>query len=113
MSKHYVYIFTRQDISPEQQAVQTAHATYKLGWNVKIHDMPDWPTPDNTYFTLVGVRNRDALSAVSLILDKFEIPCESFVEPDMDYEVTSIATYPIHEDDRGPLLAFNLLKMKS
>ena len=31
--RHYAYFFTRQDISPEYQVVQTAHAAFQLGVN--------------------------------------------------------------------------------
>ena len=108
--KNYCYLFTRQDISPEQQVVQTAHAAMKLGY--LAHDNMVPLDPDNTYFTVVGVRNEEALYAVVKLLNKFEYSFEVFVEPDIGGQVTSIATYPINENNRGPLLAFNLLKMK-
>ncbi len=111
---HYVYIFTRQDISPEQQLVQSAHATFKMGmWlmaknngcigRIEIK-------PDETYFTVVGVRDLPALWAVSSILNKFGRDHVTFKEPDIGDELTSIATYPISADQRSELLAFNLLK---
>lgn len=118
---HYAYFFTRQDISPEQQAVQTAHVAYKLGMaaygKLRANGIGltngRLPSADETYFTLVGVRNLEALNAVAMILDKFEYEYEVFNEPDLNGgENTSIALYPVHRDDRGPLMAFNLLKMK-
>lgn len=104
--KKYAYFFTRQDISPEYQLVQTAHVAYKLGSMLgKKADA------DNTYFTCVGVRNIDALVAVEKILFTFGIKYEFFIEPDLNGgEVTAIAVYPINEDKRDILLAFNLLK---
>ena len=68
--------------------------------------------PDETYFTVVGVRNEAALKAVIMILDEFGFKYEAFVEPDMDDQITSIALYPIPENQKGPLQAFNLLKIK-
>jgi hypothetical protein len=117
--KHYSYFFTRQDISPEQQLVQTAHAAFLLG--VESQRWIDHPpinqqvrkdiVPDKTYFTVVGVRNADALVAVQKILQKFDIKYEIFFEPDLNEgEYTSIAVYPIQEDQRDILMAFNLLK---
>jgi hypothetical protein len=118
--KHYAYFFTRQDISPEQQVVQTAHAAFQLGvnsqrWidnppaNQQVHaDVK----AEETYFTVVGVRNLDGLNAVQKILDKFHIKYEVFFEPDLNNgENTSIAVYPIQEDKRDILLAFNLLSI--
>ena len=113
--KRYAYFFTRQDISPEQQIVQTAHAALKLGYKLVVGDemykTSNPEDPDNTYFTVVGVRNEEALGAVLLLLNKFDIAYEAFFEPDMDDQVTSIAVYPMNEDTRGVLLAFNLLKV--
>lgn len=122
--KYYAYFFTRQDISPEQQVVQTAHAALKLGVNSQRgHDKFDkdnYPVshqtidinPNETYFTVVGVRNQEALEAVASILDKFSYRYEVFFEPDLNKgEITSIAVYPVQEDRRGPMLAFNLLQL--
>lgn len=104
--KRYVYTFTRQDIFKEYQLVQTAHAAMKLGFNLNEQE-----NPDNTYFTCVGVRNLDALMAVEKILQKFGFKYEKFFEPDLNEgEYTALAVHPIDEEDRGVLLAFNLLK---
>jgi hypothetical protein len=122
--KYYSYFFTRQDISPEQQIVQTAHAALKLGVNSQRqgfsddarvyvpHQVNEAVKPDETYFTVIGVQNEDALMSVVEILIKFGFKYEAFVEPDMGNQLTSIAVYPIAEDKKGPLKAFNLLKIK-
>jgi hypothetical protein len=123
--KTYAYFFTRQDLSPEQQIVQTAHAALQLGvnsqrwtkneWSETVqqpHLMPDLINAADTHFTVVGVRNLDALNAVEEILNKFGFRYEVFFEPDLGAgENTSIAVYPIVETARGPLLAFNLLSI--
>lgn len=104
--KRYVYTFTRQDIFKEYQLVQTGHVLFKLG--SKLGAKAD---ADNTYFTCVGVRNLEALVAVEKILAKFKIGYEKFFEPDLNGgEYTAIAVYPIDEDKRDILMAFNLLK---
>ena len=117
---NYIYIFTRQDMIPEQQAVQTGHATLKLGCAMGKYKNDAAPigwnqlrysNPNDTHFTLVGVRNLEALTAVATILEKFGFDYETFIEPDMNNEPTSIALYPIPEDKRSILMAFNLLKM--
>lgn len=121
----YSYFFTRQDISPEQQIVQTAHAALQLGVNSQRwtkdewvdttqqpHLLPDLIRAEETHFTVVGVRNLEALLAVELILDKFGFRYERFFEPDLNQgEPTSIAVYPIADTARGPLMAFNLLNI--
>lgn len=116
--RHYAYFFTRQDISPEYQVVQTAHAAFQLGVNsqrwtdkpLENQQVMDEVAPEETYFTVVGVRNLTALKAVESILTQFNIMYEKFFEPDLNGgEFTSIAVYPIAEDKKGPLDAFNLL----
>ena len=128
--KHFCYFFTRQDISPEQQIVQTAHAAFQLGVNTQRWTDEDWDQTnkdigmsnhirpneiiaEDTYFTVVGVRNSKALEAVMSILLNFKFRFEAFHEPDLNEgEITSIAVYPIPETEKGPLEAFNLLKVQ-
>lgn len=119
--RYYSYFFTRQDISAEQQLVQTAHVALKLGVNStkKLDKGVEFSVPyeseinpDETYFTCVGVRNAQALYAVIQILERFGFRYEVFYEPDMNNEPTAIAVYPISELSKGPLDAFNLLRMK-
>lgn len=125
--KHYSYFFTRQDMSPEQQVVQTAHAAFQLGvHSQRIIETPTKAEGDNfvpaqvneqidpteTYFTVIGVRDLGALNAVERILEKFGYRYEKFFEPDLkDGEYTSIGVYPISEFHRDVLMAFNLLKI--
>jgi hypothetical protein len=117
--RHYAYFFTRQDMSTEQQIVQTSHAAFQLGVNSQrwIYSPPkhqqvmDDIVAEETYFTLVGVRNLDGLRAVEKILSKFGFKYEVFIEPDMNDEPTCIAVYPVEEDHRDVLHAFNLLKV--
>lgn len=122
--RFYSYFFTRQDIRPEQQLVQTAHAALLLGVNSQrgkdtVEVIENSPLqqfgkaikPAETYFTVVGVRNLDGLMAAWSILEKFGFKYEMFFEPDLNDEPTSIAVYPVHEKHRGPLMAFGLLKM--
>lgn len=122
--RHYAYFFTRQDISPEQQIVQTAHAALVMGVNSQrdtdygaldeyVPHLNTWDlNPNETYFTVAGVRNLEALNAVAMILNAFNYRYEVFHEPDLNNgEITSIAVYPVADKDRGPLLAFNLLKI--
>lgn len=123
--KYYSYFFTRQDLSPEQQIVQTAHAAFQLGIQSQrvidngksdpnfvpclINEQID---PAETYFTVIGVRDLAALTAVERILEKFGYRYEKFFEPDLkDGEFTSIGVYPVSEYHRDVLMAFNLLKI--
>lgn len=104
----YVYIFTRQDISPEQQLVQSAHVAMVLGNEIARKGFST--DPRETYFTVVGVKNLDGLEAVLDILCDNGFYHTIFREPDMGNEITSIATYPVFESQRGVLLAFSWLR---
>lgn len=123
--KYFSYFFTRQDISPEQQIVQTAHAAFQLGVHSQrvVDDgkgngdlvpcqINEDINPTETHFTVIGVRDLGALYAVERILQKFGYRYEKFFEPDLkDGEITSIGVYPISEYHRDVLMAFNLLKV--
>lgn len=106
--KQYVYFFTRQDISPEQQLVQTAHvaASNATFFSESILDI------NRTYFIVLGVKNLEALKASMNILESFSFKYTYFVEPDLNNEITSIAVEPLYEDDPDIDIfkAFNLLK---
>jgi len=116
--KQYVYFFTRQDISPEYQLVQTAHVALKLGHimgtqdtlKIQAGETLQNPDPSDTYFTVVGVKDLSGLIAIKSILDMFSRQYVEFVEPDIGNEITSIAVFPTPEFERQELLAFSWLK---
>jgi hypothetical protein len=100
----YTYVFVRQDISPEYQLVQAAHATMALGQALA----PDQDA-HNTYFTVVGVPDGKSLTDVIPMLKANGFPYVAFVEPDIGNQITAIATHPIHWAARRPLKGFPLL----
>lgn len=112
--RYYSYIFVRQDIKPEQQMVQVGHVCMQMGDAMADMEASTIQEPydaTKTHFVLVGVRNLQALLAVDSILDKFGYLYERFIEDDLNNEMTAIATFPIKEIFRGPLQAFNTLKI--
>lgn len=100
----YTYVFVRQDLSPEYQLVQAAHATMVLGQR-----MPSEFNPKETYFTVIGVADKSELKAVQRVLDDNGFKYEDFVEPDIGNEVTAVATHPVHWLSRRPLKNYKLL----
>jgi hypothetical protein len=99
-NRKYVYIFVRQDISPEYQLVQASHVTLKLGYDLcKIDEFHKSFDPIELYFTVVGAEERG-------------IEYKIFVEPDIGNETTAIATFPIHIRERGDLTRYKLLRFK-
>lgn len=84
----YMFIFVRQDISPEYQAVQGMHVAYKAGHHFKSN-------PDETYFVLVGVPNEESLEEIKEKLDANAVGSVEFKEPDIGNVVTAVASEPI------------------
>lgn len=107
MKKRYCYTFVRQDLSKEQQLVQACHSNLVAG-----SELDDYDEPWDIHFVIVGVRNEEALFAVEQILNKFNIEYRGFIEPYFKNSLTSITTLPILEDERGPLLSYNILKFE-
>ena len=101
--RYYSYFFTRQDISPEYQLVQTAHAALELGHTLKPEQV------HNLHFTCCGVANLEELYMIQDYLDNQGYHYIAFREPDIGNEITSIAVEPIAENKRGVLRSFPLL----
>lgn len=100
----YTYVFVRQDLAPEYQLVQAAHATMVLG-----RLMPKEFNPRETYFTVIGVADLKELGNVRKVLWDNNFKFEDFVEPDIGHQITAIATHPIHWMKRRPLKDYKLL----
>jgi hypothetical protein len=102
----YLFIFVRQDISKEQQAVQAAHATFKAGTIYRHADA------DRTNFVLVGVPTLEELNEVE---ESFKAKdfygFVKFTEPELGDTATAIATAPIKEHRKGFLKQYKTLVM--
>lgn len=105
IDRSYVYYFTVQDISPEQQAVQAAHVMYKLG-----SILGKYANPDKTYFQWIGVPNVNALHK---IYNDNGGDVVAFYEPDMGMKMTSLALFPRLWFQRGGLVNYPLLKFNN
>lgn len=104
--RHYSYFFTRQDIKPEYQLVQTAHAALELGATLKPEQVK------NLHFTCCGVDDLEDLEAIQDLLDDLGHRYIAFREPDIGNQMTAIAVEPIAENKRGILRNFPLLTFK-
>jgi hypothetical protein len=100
----YVYIFVRQDLSPEQQLVQAAHVTLVLGNKLKRTDVSE------LYFSVIGIPQLSDFCQVMKDLKAHGSKYEIFYEPDQGNTMTAIATHPIRKDARGILLNYKLLR---
>ena len=100
MSNKYMYLFTRSDLSPQQQIIQTAHAAHIIGKNQDCNSIPN--------AVLIGAKTEYDLVNIKEYLEYFDIAHEIFYEPDIGQH-TAIATYPIEGEQRSPLRKFELM----
>ena len=101
-SIHHVYVIVRRDLSPPVQAVQGIHAAIEA---TKAFNQPDHP-----YLVLCSVKNEQRLFCAMKKLQKNGIEFKPFFEPDLDNQLTAIATEPLQGDNRKILKEFQLLK---
>lgn len=107
--KTYVYIFVRQDISPEQQLVQAAHVTSVLGQAV-----PKYQNMKEQHFVVFGVINEHALIGKIQFLGSKNVNLVWFHEPDNSMGISAIACLPMRKSvavrkqlfDENTLLTF-------
>ncbi len=100
MNNKYMYLFTRRDLSPQQQIIQTAHAAHIIGNKQECGSIPN--------AVLIGAASEFDLMGIKEYLEYFEIAHEIFYEPDISQH-TAIATYPLVGDERKPLQKFELM----
>jgi hypothetical protein len=107
LKRHYIYIFVRQDIFPEYQAVQACHVAAKMG-----HRIGQYPNDlfDGLYFTLVGVPDIKALQVAAEDIKAVGATVYTFHEPDIGNELTAVASGPIAAPYRKRLLSYKLLR---
>jgi hypothetical protein len=81
-----LFVITRKDLSNSQQAVQAGHAVAEF---LLRGPKTNW---SNGTLVYLGVENKKELDRLQFKLDIEDIPYIKFVEPDMNDEVTAIAT---------------------
>jgi hypothetical protein len=100
-------VFVRTDLSLAQQSVQSCHAAIECAnlFNLKsLHDHPS--------VIILAAKNLSKLQQAGSFLKGHHVEYVEFREPDMDHELTAIATEPIYDKDRGLFKKFQLLRPK-
>ncbi len=87
-----LFVVTREDLSPGQQAVQAMHAEIEFQ-HTHGGEARDWYEKSNTVALLV-VENEERLGVLYRKAFDANIPVVIFREPDRDNEVTAIAFGP-------------------
>ena len=100
---HYVYCIVRNDLTPSQKAVQAGHAVYESS--------RQFPSEEHPHFVFTVLKNENKLKAWIEKLQAARVSFTIWREPDMDNEITAIATEPIRTDSykRGIFKKLQLL----
>lgn len=101
---NYIYLFVRQSISPAAQVAQVVHAALQCGRVFKTKAA-------ESHVVVLGVPDIAALAAAMAHVTKFGVRVTPFVEPDLDYSLTSFATEPISGSVRDIFSQYKLLKL--
>ena len=84
---HKLIVVTRKDLEPGYQIAQSGHALAQF-----ILDHPErahqW---NNNYLICLSIENEEKLHKLYAKLQEQGIPVSAFCEPDIDYQMTSIA----------------------
>lgn len=83
---------TRDDLSPAQQAVQSAHAAIDFCFEHPSRAGP-WHKNSN-YLVLLSVHNESQLKLLIRKCDELELCYTVFEEPDIGNQITAVAIEP-------------------
>jgi hypothetical protein len=93
-----LYLVTRRDLEPGQQAVQAAHALRQFS-----HEHPEadkaWFEASNV-LAILAVDNEKKLRGLLDVAVFLGAPCCGFYEPDRDRELTAVALGPCAQSRR-------------
>lgn len=114
-TRHYLYIFVRQDMCAEQQAVQAAHATFVAGAHIRAdfagnNNRAKWFDPNSTHFVLIGVPDLSALLHAHNLSLNSGISTHAFHEEDLNDEMTAFTTGIVTQEKRSVFKDYGLLK---
>lgn len=98
-----MYVLVRKDLSPAQQVVQSCHAVADA---VRSSLSSDRQHP---HLIVCGVRDERRLRRSLDCLRRLGIRCHAFTEPDLDGQLTALATEPVCGDTRRLFRRFQLL----
>jgi hypothetical protein len=100
--KKCIYLFLRKDLDPSQQIIQASHVCLELGRFL--------PLPDERYrIIILGIRSEPKLLSVINELNSLNILHKTFKEPDLNFQLTAIATEPLNEERSKLFSRYRLL----
>jgi peptidyl-tRNA hydrolase len=105
-----LYLVTRKDLKPGQQAAQLAHALADFARH-NPEAFKDWYDM-SMYIVCLAVENEQVLLELRDSLKQKEIEIFSFHEPDLCNQLTAISVNPQYYEQVKPLLAKLPLALK-
>lgn len=87
-----LYVVTRADLSPGQQATQSAHAAFSVGQEHPA-TVGAW-FRESTYLVLLTVPDRETLETLAADAARAGLMFTRWAEPDMGDELTAVAITP-------------------
>lgn len=91
----YVYILVRKDLSQSQQAVQACHSAIEA-----TRAFTPGQDQEHPHLVLLNVNSEYELLKAHDRLQHYGIKIVKFTEPDLNNEISSIATEPLSADSK-------------
>lgn len=92
MSQQKLYVITRDDLSPAQQAVQSAHAV--ADFIISNPEVSKFWHDTSNYLIILSVPTEFELQRTAQTLKAADLTFSPFHEPDIDNQLTAIAIEP-------------------
>ena len=103
MSKKFLYVFTRKDLTPCQIAVQSIHVAYEVGRHSCLKE-------SHPSVVFLKAKNEEELNDIKDFLGLTSLKFKEFIEPYYNDSLTAIALAPIEDDQRDLLRRFKLFR---
>lgn len=100
--KKTIYIFVRNDLSYAQKVVQSGHAVLEAT-RAFVHDSERYK------IVVVAAKSQVKLKSIIEEAASYEIQTVAFTEPDMDYQMTAVATEPLDDEKKKVFARYKLL----
>lgn len=100
-------MFVREDLSPEQIAVQSCHACIEACKHFELSNLSDHPS-----VIILAASDTVHLSKIRKHLIDSSVQHVHFYEPDIGNELTALACQPVYGSKRRLFAKFQLLKIK-
>ena len=94
MQQSKLIVITRRDLSPGQQAIQSAHAAIEFQ-HEHSEIAKQWNT-NSKYLIFLSVENEQQLKFFLEKIKFYDLKYSTFFEPDIGNQLTAIAIQPSH-----------------